>query len=101
MNEAVGRLLVAAINAVRGNQLRIGAKRWPGIDVAETERAAKLRRDIPFLCITERPNLVALHALARKVPHDGIVVCLARRSDFGEQLDNGSFGSAGHTARSA
>src|SRR5437870_7827514 len=70
----------------------------PGPNVSETEFALVGFRDVFFLGITERPNLIELQAMAFQIPKFVMLVMCARLSRFDKQLDNAVDGNSRHAS---
>jgi len=83
----------------RADQFRIGVHGNPSPDIAN--RTARVIRfcDVLFLRADERPNFVALNALARQVHQTIVHVLRAGRAQFNQQFRNRILGNPGHANR--
>jgi len=88
-------------HAPRGNELGIGTERGPSPHVTISEVSAHFCRYVLFLGVAERPNFVALDALARKIAKRVALIFRARHANPREKFDDGIFRNARHSHRGA
>jgi len=84
----------------RNDEFRIGVDTCPGPQVSNTLGPAKFGLQVPFLRVTERPNLVTLYALAPEPAHLLIHVEIAGVSNVGQEAQDGLLINADDSARS-
>jgi len=89
LGEEVRVLGITLADHVARDQLGIGANRGPGPYVTNAVNAFQIGRDVLFLGVAERPDFIALDALARQVAQCAILEVRTSRANVYEQLGNG------------
>ncbi len=78
-----------------GDQLRIGADRRPGPDIAIAKFVSQFLGDVLFLGVTEGPDSIDLDTLTGQVAHDKVMVFLTGFPNIHQQLRDGVLGGSG------
>jgi hypothetical protein len=89
-------LQVACADEVGRDQLRVRVDGDPRPHVAVVHVAALVGRHVLLLAADERPNLVALDALARQVAHHAVLMDRADGAEIDQQLRDGVLRHARH-----
>jgi hypothetical protein len=101
LNKVVRRSGVASPNEPAGNELGVRINRYPCPSVASRAVHSLLKRAIPFLRINERPNLIALDSLTRKIAKNSILIFRTGATKIAQQIHNRGAMNARHSTDGA
>jgi len=100
-DKVTGALGVLSADKPRGNQFGFGVERNPSPHVTVAKLTTFARRQVLFLAVAERPNLVELQVFARQIFDRQMVEQFTRPTEFNQQLAHGVLGRARHAAGGA
>lgn len=85
---------IAAGDQPANQHLRVGAECRPGPGIARARRRGLSFANIVVLGVDERPDLIDLHPLARKVPQRAVLIGRAGVARIDQQLSHGVLAGA-------